>query len=78
MISQDSLLLKQELCERKTFKLIVKPNSSKSELIGFDTSKGAYRANIKAKPEDNKANIEIIRFFKKLLKKDVKIVRGLK
>ena len=61
-----------------TFKIIVKPNSSKSELVSYDAEKDVYRINIKARPEDNKANIEVIRFLKKLMKKDVRIISGLK
>ena len=60
------------------FKIIVKANSSKNEIIGYDNDKGAYRVSIKAKAEDNKANIGIINFFSKLLKKRVKIIKGLK
>ena len=60
------------------FKIIAKPNSPKSEIIGYDPNRQAYMVNIKAKPEDNKANIEIIRFFSKLLKKRVIIIQGLK
>lgn len=60
------------------FKIIVKANSSKNEILGYDKGRGAYRVNIKAKAEDNKANIEIIKFFSRLLKKKVKIVKGMK
>lgn len=60
------------------FKIIVKPNSSRNEVVKFDKYKKAYRVNIKEKAEDNKANIEIIKFFSKLLKKKIKIVKGLK
>jgi len=60
------------------FKIIVKPNSPKSELLGYDKERQAYRVAIKAKPEDNKANIEIIKFFSRLLKKRVHIISGLK
>lgn len=60
------------------FKIIVKPNSNKNEVIGYDGERGAYRVNIKAKPEDNKANIEVIKFFSRLLKRRVKIIKGLK
>lgn len=60
------------------FKIIVKPNSSRNEILGYDKERQAYRINIKAKPEDNKANIEIIKFFSKLLKKRVRIVKGFK
>ncbi|MBL7147544.1 MAG: YggU family protein [Nanoarchaeota archaeon] len=60
------------------FKIIVKPNSAKNEIVKFDNERKAYRVNIKEKAEDNKANIEIIKFFSKLLKKKVKIIKGLK
>ncbi|MBI2649802.1 DUF167 domain-containing protein [Candidatus Woesearchaeota archaeon] len=60
------------------FKIIVKPNSRENRLGHFDNEKNAYRISIKAKPEDNKANIEIIKFLSKLLKKKVKIISGLK
>jgi len=61
-----------------SFKIIVKPNSSRNEILYYDKERNAYRVNIKAKSEDNKANIEIIKFFSKLLKKKVRIVKGLK
>ncbi|NQV09027.1 YggU family protein [Candidatus Woesearchaeota archaeon] len=60
------------------FKIIVKTCSPKNEIIGFDEEKQAYRVNIKAVPEKGKANIEIVKFFSKLLKKRVEIIKGLK
>ncbi|MBI2130094.1 DUF167 domain-containing protein [Candidatus Woesearchaeota archaeon] len=66
------------LKDKEKIKIIAKPNSSKTEIICYDQEKGALRLNVKAHPEENKANIEIIRFFKRLLKKDVKIIYGLK
>lgn len=60
------------------FKIIVKPNSKENKIEGFDKERNAYRVCIKAKPERNKANIEIIKFLSKLLKKKVKISSGLK
>ena len=61
---------------KENIAIIVKPNSSKNELIGFDKDKNAYKVNIKASPENNKANIEIIKFFSKLSKIKVKIISG--
>jgi uncharacterized protein len=58
--------------------IIVRPGSSKSEITGYDEERKALRVNIKAPPEDNKANIEIIRFFSKLTGRQVKIISGLK
>ena len=57
-------------------RIIVKPNSSRNEILGFDKERRAYRVNIKAHPEKGKANLEVIKFFSKLLKKKVEIVSG--
>lgn len=58
--------------------IIVKPNSPKTEVIGWDDEKKALRVNVRAKPEDNEANIAVIKFFSKLLKKKVIIKSGLR
>ena len=60
------------------FRIIAKPNARENKMEGFDENKRAYRVSIKAKPEGNKANAEIIKFLSKLLKKRVKITHGLK
>ena len=57
-------------------KIIVKPNSSKNEVLGED--KGRLKVAIKAEPEKGKANKELIKFFRKLTKSEVRIVSGLK
>ncbi|MEM4271267.1 MAG: DUF167 domain-containing protein [Candidatus Pacearchaeota archaeon] len=59
-------------------KVIVKPNSRKSEIIGFDDNKKALRISVKSPAEKGKANVELIKFVSKLLKKKVVIVSGLK
>ena len=60
------------------FKVIVKPNSRENKIEGLNMDKNAYIISIKARPENNKANIQIVKFLSKLLKKKVKIVSGLK
>jgi len=62
----------------KKFKIIVKANAKENKIECFDINKNAYIVRIKAKPEDNKANIEIIKFLSKYLKKKVRIASGLK
>ena len=64
--------------KESTFKIIAKPNSRKNEIIGYNKEKDAYVINIKEKAEDNKANIELIRFLSKELNKKVRIKSGLK
>lgn len=64
--------------KEKTFKVLIKPNSQKNEIIGFDANKNAYKINIKEKAEENKANKELIKFLSKTLGKRVKIKSGFK
>ena len=66
------------IIKESKFKAIVKPNSGENKIIEFDKDKNAYIINIKARAEDNKANIELIKFLSKFLKKKVKIASGLK
>ena len=61
-----------------SFRIIVKAGQRKNEVLSYDVSRKAYRVNIKERAENNRANNEIIRYFRKLMKKDVRIVRGLK
>lgn len=60
------------------FKAIIKPNSPSNEIVGFNKDKNAYLIKIKAMPKDNKANIELVKFLSKVLKKRVKIKSGFK
>lgn len=57
-------------------KIKVKPNSNKQEIEKIDEDN--YKISLKSKPEDNKANIELIKMLKKHFGKDVKIIKGLK
>jgi len=59
-------------------KIIVKPNSSSNEILGFDSEKQALKVSISAPADKNKANLELIKFLSKLLKKKVRIKTGLK
>ena len=64
--------------KKSKFRVIVKPNSKESKIIEFNKDSNTYRIQIKAKPEDNKANIELIKFLSKELKKKVRIASGFK
>ena len=57
-------------------KLKVKPNSRKTEILREEGNEIVLA--VKSKPENNKANLEVIKFFSKMFKTKVKIVRGLK
>jgi len=56
--------------------VIVKANSPENKII--KSSENAYKVSIKAKPENNKANIELEKFLTKHFKKQAKIISGFK
>ena len=67
-----------ELTDKETIEILVKPNSPKTEIKSFDGDKQTYRVDVKAHPEKGEANKEIVKYFTKILKKDVRIISGLK
>jgi len=68
----------ENFISNNTLKISVKPNSSKTEIVNLDENNKIIKVNIKAPADKNKANLEIIKFFSKLLKKKVIIKKGLK
>ena len=67
-----------EMIKESKFKIYVKTNKNQNKLMGFDQEKQAYVLEINAKPIENEANKEIVRFLSKLLKRKVVIKSGLK
>lgn len=57
-------------------KVIVKTKSNSNKIIGYDKDKKAYLVQVKPLPENNKANLEVIKLFRKKTKKLVKIIAG--
>lgn len=68
----------KQYIEKGELKIIVRPNSPKTEVIRWDSEKRALRVNVHAHPEKGQANKEVVRFFSKKLKKKVVIKSGLK
>ena len=68
----------QQYIKTNHLKILVRPNSPKTEIVGWDSARDVLRVNIHAKPEDNEANIEVVKYFSKLLKKKVVIKSGLR
>ncbi len=54
-----------------------KPNSSKSQLVWDDENK-RFLAFLHSIPDDNKANDELVKLFKKQLRIKVEIISGFK
>jgi len=57
-------------------KIIVKTNAKKTQLLGYDKIRKAFRFEVKSRPEKGKANLEIEKYFSRLFMKPVKIVLG--
>jgi len=52
----------------------VKPNSGKKEVEKIDEKN--YVVYLKSKPENNRANVELVKLLEKYFKKQIKILRG--
>lgn len=57
-------------------RVIVNANSNQNKLREFDDVKKAYKVDISAPAQNNKANLEIIKFFSKLSGKKVRLISG--
>ena len=53
----------------------VKTNCSRNNLV---VKEGKYFLELNAKPKNNEANVELIKFFSKEFKVKVRIIRGFK
>ena len=58
--------------------IYVKLHASENKVLGFDAERGAFVIALHAEAIENKANKALIQFLKKLTKKQVRIVAGLK
>jgi len=75
--------LRFKTVDKKSFKLgeiieiKAKPHSSKS-ILEWDDEKNKFNAFLHSIPEDNKANEELVKLFKKQFKLKVELVSGFK
>lgn len=53
-----------------------KPNAKETKITGYDEERKAVLIDIAAPPEDNKANIELLKFVKRQLGKTVLLKSG--
>jgi len=57
-------------------KVLAKPGKKETRIIRYDPEREALVVEVGAPAEDNKANVEIVKFFSKLLKRNVDIKSG--
>ncbi|MFH1182210.1 MAG: DUF167 domain-containing protein [Candidatus Woesearchaeota archaeon] len=60
------------------FSVVAKPNSSKNEILGYDSERKAYKIAVAAPAQDGRANLELVKFLSKELKKKAVIRSGFK
>ena len=60
------------------FRIIVRANMPRTEIRGFDKEKNAFIMDVHAHPEKGRANMEIIKFFRKKFKINVRIISGIR
>lgn len=53
-----------------------KPSSPQNKIISFDSDNKKLRVTIKAQPENGKANQVLIKYLKKITKKEIKLISG--
>ena len=61
-----------------TLKIIAKPNSSKTEVIGWDENRQVLRVAVAAVPDKDRANTELLKFLKKQTGMKCELVSGAK
>jgi uncharacterized protein (TIGR00251 family) len=59
-----------------SIKVFVKPGKKKTKIISFDDVKKALIIEVGAPAEDNKANVELVKFLSRQLKKRLIIKSG--
>lgn len=64
-----------ELIKANKYDILVKAKNSKSEIV---IEQDKIIVKVKSIPENNKANLEIVKLFKKQLNLNVKIIKGFK
>ena len=67
-----------EYTKNNTINVRLIPNSSKNEIVSWDNEKSQLKIKIKAPPENNKANLELIKFLRKEYNLKVSIIKGKK
>lgn len=58
-------------------KILVKTGAKETKINGFDDEREVWRVDVAARPLENEANVEIVKFFSRLTKKRVRIFSGL-
>ena len=65
-----------DIPESKSIRIKVKTNQRFNKILGYDEATKTFKVAIHAKPENNKANEEVVKFFTKMLGRKVRIKTG--
>ena len=62
--------------KKKMLKVLVKPNSKETKITAYDNKQDIFHINVKAAPENNRANLALMKFISKIIKRKVEIISG--
>ena len=68
----------EEIKRRQAAEIIVRPNSRKTRIAGYDEKRKAYIVEVNAPPEKGKANAEVVKLFSRIFGKKACIISGTK
>ncbi len=74
----DNFGLIERIKDSTMISVVVKPGSSKNEVLGYSEDKKAYVISIKAAAEKGKANTELLNFLRKATGKRFVIKNGIR
>ena len=60
----------------KCIKIKVKTNQRSNKILAYDEATKTFKVAVAARPENNKANDEVVKFFSKMFKRPVRIKSG--
>lgn len=58
-------------------RVLVKTDAAETKMMGFDEERKVWRVEVAAPAVENRANVELLKFFSRFVKKPVRVVSGL-
>ena len=72
----DMETLLKEKSSSGTFRVLIKPNSPRTEILNYSEPEDYFKIAVSAPPRENRANLELVKFLTRLLGRKVRIKSG--
>lgn len=76
MRADDKLINPSSYIINGFLKVLAKPGKKETKIVRYDPEKESLVVEVGAQAQDNKANVELVKYFSRLLKKNVEIKSG--